>query len=111
MWHPMSDRLSRSPEPGRRGRPRTKVREKRRPQAEIWGEMIRSLREGHNLTQVQFAAEIQRRGESLPCTASTVSKWETGDREPAMQYRPVIAEIFEMPSTALFIKINRGAAA
>lgn len=58
------------------------------------GENIKAVREHHNMSQNDFA-------KLLNMTASAVSAWELGTREPRVKNLRQIAELFQIPMSVL----------
>lgn len=58
------------------------------------GENIKAVREHHNMSQNDFA-------KLLNMTASAVSAWELGTREPRVKNLRQIAELFQIPMSIL----------
>lgn len=58
------------------------------------GENIKAVREHHNMSQNDFA-------KLLNMTASAVSAWELGTREPRVKNFRQIAELFQIPMSIL----------
>lgn len=100
----MAFRMAAADGRAKRGRPRKNDTDKR-PQAVRWGETIRILRETQAfLYQAEFAKRVAELS-GVDCDQRTVSKWETGEREPALHYRAAICEILEVPGTILFAPV------
>ena len=58
------------------------------------GENIKAVREHHNMSQSDFA-------KLLNMTASAVSAWELGTREPRIKNLRQIADLFQIPMSEL----------
>lgn len=56
---------------------------------------IRHWREAHGLTQLQLAEEIG-------VDKSTISKWESGEREVSDDHKRLLARHFTVPVSAIF---------
>ncbi len=81
--------------------------------AERWGRLIRSGREGLFLTQAEFGERVTAiaaaRGVDLTVDQSTVSRWENGQHAPSLRARPCVAAALDVDPAVLFQRAEAAA--
>lgn len=78
-----------------------------RLRARMIGLNIRALRREQGMTQDRLAEKVVQAARAddfdIALDRASVASWESGRREPALRYRPYIAEVLETSPRVLFI--------